>query len=436
MMANRLVGLRGQLGRCFSTSGSLFQATTTPKSPLSTSSESTSALIPPPIRVFGVEGRYASALFSAASKQKKLDQIDADFQKLDSLLTQHKSIGDLFRNPGVTREQRMALIKELGVSDMTRATLETLIDNRREKKLIKFVSVMNRLMAANRGELSCRVITAKPLDAKSRSELDSVLKQFSKKDEKVTVETTVDPSIMGGMIVEIGDRYIDMSRTMFIQSQETPNPNSLKFLPGRPVLDSGVGTRDFPNIQSAYCSPLAKQLFRVEGVKSVFLGSDFITITKQHDDIQWQVLKPEIYGAIMDFFTTNLPVVNDDIEPPASSISSEDDDTTAMIKELLDSRIRPTVQEDGGDVTFVSFDDGIVKLKLQGACTSCPSSMVTLKNGIQNMLQFYIPEVKGVEQTEDEVDKKAKKEFEEFEEKLEHDEDEEEKEEAKSSSKK
>jgi hypothetical protein len=123
---------------------------------------------------------------------------------------------------------------------------------------------------------------------------------------------------------------------MFIQSQETPNPNSLKFLPGRPVLDSGVGTRDFPSVQSAYPSPLAKyviknfsflwicflsirQLFRVEGVKSVFLGSDFITITKQHDDIQWQVLKPEIYGAIMDFFSTNLPVVDDDAEQPTSS---------------------------------------------------------------------------------------------------------------------
>ncbi|CAF1551084.1 unnamed protein product [Rotaria magnacalcarata] len=216
-----------------------------------------------------------------------------------------------------------------------------------------------------------------------------------------------------------------LRRTMFIQSQETPNPNSLKFLPGRPVLDSGVGTRDFPTIQAAYCSPLAKQLFRVEGIKSVFLGSDFITVTKQHDDIQWQVLKPEIYAIIMDFFSTNLPVVDDNTEPPTSSVSPEDDDTTAMIKELLDSRIRPTVQEDGGDVTFVSFSNGIVKLKLQGACTSCPSSMITLKSGIQNMLQFYVPEVTAVEQTEDELDKKAKKEFEEFEEKLEHEEEDE-----------
>ncbi|CAF0889231.1 unnamed protein product [Rotaria sordida] len=211
MMANRLVGLRSQLGRCFSTSNSLFQGTTTPKSPLPTASESTSTLVTPPIPVFGIDGRYASALFSAASKQNKLDQIDADFQKLGRLLTKNKNIADLFRNPGVTREQRMGLLNELDLSDMTRATLETLFDNRREKRLTKFVSVMNRLMSANRGELLCRVITAKPLDDKLRNELDSVLKQFSKKGEKLNVETTVDPSIMGGMIVEIGDRYIDMS---------------------------------------------------------------------------------------------------------------------------------------------------------------------------------------------------------------------------------
>jgi F-type H+-transporting ATPase subunit O len=117
----------------------------------------------------------------------------------------------LLRNPGVTREQRLALINELGLSDMTKSTIETLVDNRREKKLTKFVTVMNRVMAANRGELLCRVIAAKPLDDKLRSELDSVLKQFSKKGEKVNVARTVDPSIMGGMIVEIGDRYIDMS---------------------------------------------------------------------------------------------------------------------------------------------------------------------------------------------------------------------------------
>ena len=202
-MANRLVGLRTQLTRCFSTSSPLLQ-TATPSS-------SSASLVTPPIPVFGLEGRYASALYSAASKQKQLDAVDADFQKLDRLLSSNKSIVDLFRNPGVSREQRLALLNEIGLSEMTRSTLEVLIDNRREKKLVKFVAVMTRLMAANRRELLCRVITAKPLDDKLRAELDAVLKQFSKNGEKVSVESSVDPAIMGGMIVEVGDRYIDMS---------------------------------------------------------------------------------------------------------------------------------------------------------------------------------------------------------------------------------
>lgn len=203
MMANRLVALRGQVGRCFSTTATVFQK--------STASDASSTLVTPPVPVFGLEGRYASALFSAASKQNKLSQVDADFQKLDRVLTSNKSFADLFRNPGVSREQRLGLINELGLSDLTKATLETLVDNRREKKLSKFVSVMNRLMAANRGELLCRIVTAKPLDDKTRKELDSVLQQFGKKGEKLNVETSVDPTIMGGMIVEVGDRYIDMS---------------------------------------------------------------------------------------------------------------------------------------------------------------------------------------------------------------------------------
>ena len=205
MLANRLILLRSQLGRCFSTTLPVLQQVS------SATDASTSSLVTPPIPVFGVEGRYAAALFSAASKQNQLQQIDSDFQKLDRLLNENKSVVDLLRNPGVTREQRLALLNQLGLSEMTRATIETLVDNRREKKLSKFVSVMSRLMAANRRELLCRVITAKPMDDKARQELDSVLKQFSKKGEKLNVETTVDPSIMGGMIVEIGDRYIDMS---------------------------------------------------------------------------------------------------------------------------------------------------------------------------------------------------------------------------------
>nr|CAH0106548.1 unnamed protein product [Daphnia galeata] len=206
---------------------------------------------------------------------------------------------------------------------------------------------------------------------------------------------------------------------MFIQTQDTPNPNSLKFIPGVQVLESE--TMDFPTLSSAQCSPLAKLLFRIEGVKSVFLGPDFITITKMDEEIDWKNIKAEVFATIMDFFTSGLPVVNEGIKNKSDSTdgNEEDDETVLMIKELLDSRIRPTVQEDGGDLIFKSFKDGIVYLKMQGSCTSCPSSMVTLKNGVQNMLQFYIPEVIAVEQVlEDELDKKAKEELEKFEKSL------------------
>lgn len=196
------------------------------------------------------------------------------------------------------------------------------------------------------------------------------------------------------------------ARTMFVQTQDTPNPNSLKFLPGRAVLESG--TMDFAAPRDAFCSPLARQLFRIDGVKSVFLGPDFITITKSDADVQWKVIKPDVFAAIMDFFTTGLPVVNEDSAPsPDTAPSDDDDEVVSMIKELLDTRIRPTIQEDGGDVVYRGFEDGIVKLQLQGSCTSCPSSIITLKSGIQNMLQFYVPEVESVEQVKDEEEKIA-----------------------------
>jgi len=189
---------------------------------------------------------------------------------------------------------------------------------------------------------------------------------------------------------------------MFIQMQETPNPNSVKFLPGVPVLQTG--TMDFPNVKSALCSPLATSLFRIKGVKGVFYGTDYITITKEDDKLEWSVLKPDIFATVMDFFASGQPVITD--APPAQQESSvdygDDDETVAMIRELLDTRIRPTVQEDGGDVQFMGFEEGVVKLKLQGSCTSCPSSIVTLRHGIQNMLQFYVPEVMGVVQVDGE----------------------------------
>ncbi|MBN3295798.1 NFU1 protein, partial [Amia calva] len=204
-------------------------------------------------------------------------------------------------------------------------------------------------------------------------------------------------------------------RFMFIQTQDTPNPRSLKFLPGKPVL--GTGTLDFPNSSSAESSSLARDLFLVEGVKSVFFGPDFITVTKADAEIPWTDIKAGVSAAISEFFASGNPITTG--EPQAeTSNSEEDDEVVAMIKELLDTRIRPTVQEDGGDVIFKGFEDGTVKLKLVGSCTGCPSSTVTLKNGIQNMLQFYIPEVDEVEQVEDEVDEVSKKVFSELEKRL------------------
>ncbi|CAG5097093.1 Similar to GH17809: NFU1 iron-sulfur cluster scaffold homolog [Cotesia congregata] len=204
---------------------------------------------------------------------------------------------------------------------------------------------------------------------------------------------------------------------MFIQTQDTPNPNSLKFIPGVTILEPGQ-TKDFPNATESYCSPLAKMLFRIDGVKSVFYGPDFITVTKVDEDVDWNLLKPEIFATIMDFFAAGLPVLTEEQPSSDTQINENDDEIVQMIKELLDTRIRPTVQEDGGDIVFVGFENGIVKLKMQGSCTSCPSSVVTLKNGVQNMMQFYIPEVLGVEQIEDESQKVAKSEFEKFESKL------------------
>uniref|UniRef100_V9L610 NFU1 iron-sulfur cluster scaffold homolog, mitochondrial n=1 Tax=Callorhinchus milii TaxID=7868 RepID=V9L610_CALMI len=193
-------------------------------------------------------------------------------------------------------------------------------------------------------------------------------------------------------------------RFMAIQTQDTPNPNSLKFLPRCQVAESG--SIDFPNVSTAHCSPLAQQLFQIEGVKSVFFGRDFITITKQNE-IEWKDLRPRVSAALVDFFASGLPIMTEEVSQADSAQSQdgeEDDEVVAMIKELLDTRIRPIVQEDGGDIVYKGFENGIVKLKLVGSCTGCPSSIVTLKSGIQNMLQFYIPEVDGVEQVQDEVD--------------------------------
>jgi Fe-S cluster biogenesis protein NfuA len=174
---------------------------------------------------------------------------------------------------------------------------------------------------------------------------------------------------------------------MFIQTEQTPNPATLKFLPGRPVMDSG--TADFTSLDSAARSPLAVTLFSVDGVRGVFLGTDFVTVTKDLDR-EWHVIKPAILGAIMAHFTSGKPVIAADAEAVAAE---EDDEIVTQIKELLDTRVRPAVAQDGGDIIFHKFEDGVVYLHMQGSCSGCPSSTATLKSGIENMLRHYVPEV-------------------------------------------
>ncbi|KAG9160860.1 hypothetical protein Leryth_008681 [Lithospermum erythrorhizon] len=162
-----------------------------------------------------------------------------------------------------------------------------------------------------------------------------------------------------------------------------------------------TGSVDFPNARSAMNSSLAKSIFGIDGITRVFFGSDFISVTKS-DDFSWDLLKPQIFAAIMDFYTSGNPLFLDPNTAASmdTAIHEDDSETVAMIKELLETRIRPTVQDDGGDIEYRGFDTetGIVKLKMQGACSGCPSSSVTLKSGIENMLMHYVPEVQGVEQ--------------------------------------
>lgn len=179
---------------------------------------------------------------------------------------------------------------------------------------------------------------------------------------------------------------------MFIQTETTPNPATLKFLPGRDVM--AAGTADFADATTAGRSPLAQRLFDVEGVTGVFLGSDFVTVTKSPDK-EWYVLKPAILGMIMEHFTSGRPVLLPDAQDAAAA-PEDDDEVVTQIKELLDTRVRPAVAQDGGDIVFHGFEDGVVYLHMQGACAGCPSSTATLKSGIENMLRHYVPEVQEV----------------------------------------
>lgn len=180
---------------------------------------------------------------------------------------------------------------------------------------------------------------------------------------------------------------------MFIQTESTPNPATLKFLPGQDVL--GMGTADFPSADTAGTSPLASRLFGIGGVTGVFLGSDFVTVTKA-DDVDWQHIKPEILGAIMEHFQSGAAVMDGDVGTGHVAHDGPDSDIVNQIKELLDTRVRPAVAQDGGDITFHGFERGIVYLHMKGACAGCPSSTLTLKMGIENLLRHYIPEVTEV----------------------------------------
>ena len=180
---------------------------------------------------------------------------------------------------------------------------------------------------------------------------------------------------------------------MFIQTEPTPNPATLKFLPGRAVLASG--TLDMRDKEAAAQSPLAERLFQIPGVSGVFYGSDFIAVTKAVGE--WQQLKPAILGAIMEHFMSSAPLVGSADAAPAAEreefFEAKDAETVSTIKELIETRVRPAVANDGGDITFRGFKDGVVYLDMKGACSGCPSSTATLRHGIQNLLRHYLPDV-------------------------------------------
>jgi len=188
---------------------------------------------------------------------------------------------------------------------------------------------------------------------------------------------------------------------MFIETESTPNPATLKFLPGQDVM--GLATADFASAASAARSPLATALFGLPGVARVFLGGDFVSVTKT-DAVAWDALKPQVLGAIMDHFVSGQPTVDptagDDDLLAEEDVDPADAEVVEQIKELLDTRVRPAVAGDGGDIVFRGFRDGVVRLHMQGSCSGCPSSRATLKHGIENMLRHYVPEVVAVEQVD------------------------------------
>jgi len=224
------------------------------------------------------------------------------------------------------------------------------------------------------------------------------------------------------------------SRSIFIQTENTPNPDALKFLPNHPILPPGLSSPflEYLNPRATLApphpSPLAAQLMNIDGITSVFYGADFITVTKAAD-ANWAHVKPEVFSLITEAVTSGAQIVNitenksgeqgqHGGEEDSLSYNENDSEVVGMIKELLETRIRPAIQEDGGDIEFRGFEEGMVMLKLRGACRTCDSSTVTLKNGIEGMLMHYIEEVKGVTQVLDQEEEVAALEFAKFEEKL------------------
>ncbi|KAI9257896.1 scaffold protein Nfu/NifU N terminal-domain-containing protein [Sporodiniella umbellata] len=259
-----------------------------------------------------------------------------------------------------------------------------------------------RLASRNFGKLTLRRLVLQTQGVVKRNRMTASYSPWGDRLHRQHI-----PSLMG----------YQQARRLFIQTEQTPNDDSLKFLPGVPVL--GSGTAEFLDVRSSMKSPLAKNLFQLEGVVGVFFGPEFITISKE-GSADWSLLKPEIYAVIMDHFSSGQPLVYDDqtLEVSDTTILPDDPEEVQMIKELLDTRIRPSIQEDGGDIEYCGFENGIVKLKLKGSCRGCDSATITLKNGIENMLIHYIPEVQGVEQVIDENESVALQEFEKLEKKL------------------
>ena len=207
------------------------------------------------------------------------------------------------------------------------------------------------------------------------------------------VKTLKKPSVISVII----------KRNIFINTETTPNPHSMKFLPQTEVLPEKFGTGMYyekNQLNEIMKSPLAKQLFAIDGIKSVFFGKDFVSITKNTDEV-WMTIKPQVFSALLDFYASEKSIIEEhNNELSDTAILDTDDEIIATIKELMETRVRPAVQEDGGDIFYVGFDriTGLVKLRLAGSCVGCPSSSVTLRNGVEKMLMHYIPEVKGIEE--------------------------------------